>query len=135
MSEQILAVKLKKKYKHPRRACDATGADVPWEYCVGGALCMEVMNSKEAMHFPDQELLQRAVLLAAPQIDRNLMSDQEFAAFTSKLSEVEARNDIGDFDGAWRALEELLNWPGITFAEFERRERSKVLSRKNRSRE
>lgn len=114
---------MKKKYKHPRRACDATGADVPWEYCVGGALCMEVMGEK-GMHFPDFPRLQEAVCKAAPQIDRNLMNDAEYAAFSSKLSEVEACNDIGDFDGAWRALEELLGWPGITFAEYEARLRS-----------
>jgi hypothetical protein len=123
MSKRILAVQLKKKYKHPRRACDATGADVPWEYCVGGALCMEVMGEK-AMHFPDYPRLQEAVLRAAPQIDRNLMSDSEYAAFHSKLNEVEDRNDVGDFDGAWRVLEELLNWPGTTFAKYEARERS-----------
>lgn len=121
MSTRILAGKLKKKYKHPRRACDATGASVPWEYCVGGALCIEVMGEK-AMHFPDHSRMQDAVLKAAPQIDRNLMSDSEYALFTSKIEEVEARNDIGDFDGAWRVLEELLNWPATSFADFEARE-------------
>src|SRR5260221_3503193 len=107
---RITAIKLRNKYRHPRRACDAKGGDTSEDYCVGGALCIEVGGQK-AMHFPDYERLLEAVRKANPRIYTPWMNDKEYAGFRSKLTEVEARNDIGDFNGAWRAIEELLNWP------------------------
>jgi hypothetical protein len=109
-SKRILAVNLRKKYPNPHRACDAKGGDVEGDYCVGGALCIEV-GGPTAMHYPDYKRLLQAVIKANPNITTPWMDDAEYNAFRSKLIEVEARNDIGDFAGAWRALEELLNWP------------------------
>jgi hypothetical protein len=110
MSDKLTAIKLKRKYPRPHRACDAKGGDVEGDYCVGGALCIEVGGEK-AMHYPDSERLLEAVRKANPRIYTPWMNDAEYNALRSRLTEVEARNDIGDFDGAWRALEELLNWP------------------------
>jgi hypothetical protein len=111
--KKLTAVGLRRKYRHARRASSATGADLEEEYCVGGALCIEVEGEK-GMRFPDFEHLKQAVLKANPRIDNYAMKDPEYNAFRSKITEVAARNDVGDFDGAWRCLEELLNWPAPT---------------------
>jgi len=79
---------------------------------------MEVIGEK-GMHFPDFERLLQAVRVANPRIENGWMDGKEYNVFRSKLTEVEARNDVGDFDGAWRALEELLNWPATSMPKAE----------------
>jgi hypothetical protein len=111
VSEPRISVQdLRKKYSRPRRASDVSWQDGPEEYCVGGALCMEVEPAK-AMHFPDDEHLIQAVKAANPDAYTAWMKDEEYSRWRSKIAEVQTRNDIGDFKGAWAALEELLNWP------------------------
>ena len=99
---KISVTYLRKKYPRPVRSmgsCDG-------EYCVAGALCCEVGM---AIYFPRWEQLRDAIELAT-QINHYTVSDEDNELFRGQCVKIIEMNDIGNFEGAWRELRNLLLW-------------------------
>lgn len=99
---KISVTYLRKKYPHPVRGAGSFGE----QYCVGGALCCEVGM---AIHFPRWEQLRDAIELAT-QINHYTVSDEDNEVFRGQCIKIVEMNDIGNFEGAWRELGNLLHW-------------------------
>ena len=99
---------LKRKYPHPRRACESTGADLEDDYCVAGALCME---AEVGQHFPEDDQIVAALYnLTTGRVSCYTMSDKQHEQFHTKIGQMIAANDAGDFKMAWACLRVLLQW-------------------------
>lgn len=110
MKRKITLTALRKKYPHPRRACEATGADLEDDYCVGGSLCMELCLPLH--HFPvGNELIKAIEMATNHEVDCSAMTDAEYDQFMMKLRAVTEFNDEGNFKMVWKALGQLLRWP------------------------
>ena len=103
-TNRISVSSLKRKYPHPVRAMGSKYDD----YCVGGALCVEV--GLTACLFPSEYQLKEAALKANRRLDWNTMSDSERDEFYSTVTCVLKANDVGSFELAWKALGKLLHW-------------------------
>ena len=75
------------------------------EYCVAGALC-----SKSAWQFIFRVGAARDAIELATQINHYTVSDEDNELFRGQCVKIIEMNDIGNFEGAWRELRNLLLW-------------------------
>jgi hypothetical protein len=100
--------RLRQKYPLPRRACEATGAELPDDYCVGGALCIE---TNEGHHFPTDDSIATAITrYTEGRVSCYLMTDALHEKYHKTISLMQRANDQGSFQAAWMLMDRLLNW-------------------------
>lgn len=105
LSARINIEVLRNKYPSPKAAYNQ-GRTLP-DYCVGGALCLELctelgyLKTKPPL-FPNEELLAKALCLC-----NNNLPKREALALARKIT---LSNEEESFEDAWSALEEALDY-------------------------
>jgi hypothetical protein len=100
----ITVKEIREKFPNPKICPSPSYASYPdTEYCVGGALCMFLYSGP--FNFPGVSTLSSAALKANPEL-----KDMDRFMLREILAQMTEDNDTGDFEGAWRKLDLLLNW-------------------------
>ena len=102
-AKRIWITNLRRKYPHPVRAIAGGFGD----YCVGGALCLEVGIDK---YFPNEREMVNALLKANPNINWDTIPDRSRDELYNMIHGVIEANDGGNFELSWRLLGRLLHW-------------------------
>lgn len=108
MKSKVTVTKLRRKYPHPRRACDALSGYAEGEYCVAGSVCLEFSPGQ---NFPSNDQVAEAITKATGgQVTCYEMSNRQHEDFHAVIAKMTAANDAGDFETAWTCLDALLKW-------------------------
>ena len=110
--KRLSITSLKRKYPKLVRAANAKydAANARYDdYCVGGALCLEVGIER---YFPGEMDIRAAVLKANPRISLDADSDVGVYLFLrDSIKGIIQANDAGNFKLAWKLLGKVLRWP------------------------
>ncbi len=92
-------------FPNPARLKNVLHDRNPDSYCVGGALCLYMYThgfDVPPERFPTAMQLANAIMAANPNIDSGRAVDAALDVLTA--------NDTGDFDAAWRYLDDALSY-------------------------